>query len=80
MCIDRAPLTARIEPETQTISQGTIGELRCTATGDPTPTIRWSKLNEQLGSNVQVWQHRVCYSEYDGQLCTVSVLLKQGVL
>ena len=80
MCIDRAPPTARIEPETQTISQGTIGELRCTATGDPTPTIRWSKLNEQLGSNVQVWQHRACYSEYDGQLCTVSVLSKQGAL
>jgi hypothetical protein len=43
----------RIEPETQTISQGAIGELRCTATGDPAPIIRWSKLNEELGSNIQ---------------------------
>lgn len=48
------PPTVRIEPETQTISQGTVGELRCTATGDPTPSIRWSKLNEELGGNVQV--------------------------
>ncbi|XP_021927336.1 basement membrane-specific heparan sulfate proteoglycan core protein isoform X6 [Zootermopsis nevadensis] len=50
---NRVPPTVRIEPETQTISQGTVGELRCTATGDPTPSIRWSKLNEELGGNVQ---------------------------
>ncbi|PNF14537.1 hypothetical protein B7P43_G15031, partial [Cryptotermes secundus] len=50
---NQAPPTVRIEPETQTISQGAIGELRCTATGDPAPTIRWSKLNEELGSNIQ---------------------------
>jgi hypothetical protein len=53
------PPTVRIEPETQTISQGTVGELRCTATGDPTPTVRWSKLNEELGSNIQVSHHAV---------------------
>ncbi|KAJ9584666.1 hypothetical protein L9F63_020991, partial [Diploptera punctata] len=48
-----APPVVRIEPETQTISQGTVGELRCIATGDPSPTIRWSKSNEELGSNIQ---------------------------
>jgi hypothetical protein len=51
----------RIEPETQTISQGAVGELRCTVTGDPTPTIRWTKLNEELGSNIQ--------ASHDGVLC-----------
>ncbi|XP_069692113.1 basement membrane-specific heparan sulfate proteoglycan core protein isoform X26 [Periplaneta americana] len=49
----RAPPTVRIEPETQTISQGTLGELRCIASGDPTPIIRWSKSNEELANNVQ---------------------------
>jgi hypothetical protein len=54
MCIHRALPTVWIEPETHTISQRTLGVLRCTATGDPAPSIKWSKLNEELRSNVQV--------------------------
>jgi hypothetical protein len=61
LCIHRAPPTVRIEPETQTVSQGAVGELRCTATGDPAPTVRWSKLNEELGSNVQASLHAVIF-------------------
>jgi Immunoglobulin I-set domain len=44
----------RIEPDRQTISQGTSAELRCLAVGDPTPTTRWTKVGEEFSSNIQV--------------------------
>ncbi|XP_046397627.1 basement membrane-specific heparan sulfate proteoglycan core protein-like isoform X3 [Ischnura elegans] len=50
----RSPPTVRIEPDRQTIPQGTLAELRCLASGDPTPSIRWSKAAQELGSNVQI--------------------------
>jgi Immunoglobulin I-set domain len=49
----------RIEPDRQTISQGTSAELRCLAVGDPTPTTRWTKVGEEFSSNIQVSCHSV---------------------
>ncbi|KAJ1522549.1 hypothetical protein ONE63_001735 [Megalurothrips usitatus] len=47
------PPTAQIEPERQTVSQGTTAELRCLTSADPS-AIRWSKAGEpDMGSNVQ---------------------------
>lgn len=36
--------TVRMEPERLTISQGNSMELRCVTTGDPRPTITWTKV------------------------------------
>ncbi|XP_052124491.1 basement membrane-specific heparan sulfate proteoglycan core protein isoform X6 [Frankliniella occidentalis] len=50
---NRGPPTARIEPERQTVSQGTTAELRCLTSVEPS-SIRWSKAGEpDMGSNVQ---------------------------
>ncbi|XP_066985998.1 basement membrane-specific heparan sulfate proteoglycan core protein [Macrobrachium rosenbergii] len=43
-----------IQPDRQTINQGTNAELRCIATGTPAPIITWSKANEELGPRVTV--------------------------
>lgn len=40
--------TVRVEPEKQTIIQGQSGELRCIASGVPTPTITWQKIGNEL--------------------------------
>ena len=53
----RGPPTVRIEPDRQTISQGTSAELRCLASGDPTPSVRWSKVGEDFSNSVSV---RLC--------------------
>ncbi|KAG8239776.1 hypothetical protein J437_LFUL019414, partial [Ladona fulva] len=50
----RSPPTVHIEPDRQTLPQGTSAELRCIAAGDPTPSIRWSKAGEEFSSNVQI--------------------------
>ncbi|XP_071451008.1 basement membrane-specific heparan sulfate proteoglycan core protein [Hetaerina americana] len=50
----RSPPTVRIEPNRQNIPQGTSAELRCLASGDPTPSIRWSKAGQDFSSNVQI--------------------------
>ena len=51
----RGPPTVRIEPEDQTIGQGSTATLRCIAAGDPAPNITWSKVGEELNSpNVAV--------------------------
>ena len=50
----RGPPTVRIEPDRQTISQGTSAELRCLAVGEPSPTVRWSKVGEDFSSNILV--------------------------
>uniref|UniRef100_A0ABM5EK41 Basement membrane-specific heparan sulfate proteoglycan core protein isoform X2 n=1 Tax=Pogona vitticeps TaxID=103695 RepID=A0ABM5EK41_9SAUR len=39
---------------TQTVVAGQTARLHCSATGDPTPTIQWSKLRAPLP-----WQHRI---------------------
>ncbi|XP_048508165.1 basement membrane-specific heparan sulfate proteoglycan core protein isoform X9 [Athalia rosae] len=44
----------RVEPDRQTVSQGTVAEVRCIATGEPTPQITWTKRGESLGSHVQI--------------------------
>ncbi|XP_065349472.1 basement membrane-specific heparan sulfate proteoglycan core protein isoform X5 [Cloeon dipterum] len=49
-----SPPSVRIEPERQTIVQGTSGELRCIASGEPTPTVTWSKINDDMSRSVQV--------------------------
>ena len=49
-----APPTVRIEPDRQTISQGTSAELRCLAVGEPPPSIRWTKVGEDFSNNVLV--------------------------
>jgi hypothetical protein len=46
----RGPPTVRIDPEEQTIGQGSRAQLRCIATGDPQPTLVWSKVGEDLSS------------------------------
>lgn len=56
----RGPPTVRIEPDRQTISQGTSAELRCLANGDPSPSVRWSKVGEDFSSSVSVSSHLLC--------------------
>jgi len=48
------PPSARIEPERQTVSQGTEIEIRCVPTGNPTPTIEWTKVGGSIANSVQV--------------------------
>ncbi|CAG5125030.1 unnamed protein product, partial [Candidula unifasciata] len=48
------PPTVRIEPAVQTVGSGTTGSLRCLATGDPQPSITWSRASGPLSSNHQV--------------------------
>ncbi|CAG0883138.1 unnamed protein product [Darwinula stevensoni] len=48
------PPTVQIEPERQTVSQGTSATITCTASGDPRPTITWSKVGEDLPPNIRV--------------------------
>ncbi|XP_070207543.1 basement membrane-specific heparan sulfate proteoglycan core protein-like isoform X4 [Littorina saxatilis] len=48
---DREPPTARVEPDMQTVSEGTTGTLRCVVTGKPRPTITWSRARGELTSN-----------------------------
>lgn len=45
--------SVHIEPGKQTVVQGTNTELRCIASGTPTPTIKWTKVGEEFGQNVQ---------------------------
>jgi len=49
-----SPPSARITPERQTVDQGSSIEIRCTPTGNPTPTIEWSKVGSSLPPTVQV--------------------------
>ncbi|KAF2367998.1 Laminin G domain [Trinorchestia longiramus] len=46
--------TVRIEPDRQTVNQGSTAEVRCIASGSPQPTISWSKVNSQFGRGVSV--------------------------
>ncbi|XP_071516712.1 basement membrane-specific heparan sulfate proteoglycan core protein-like isoform X3 [Panulirus ornatus] len=42
----------QIQPDRQTINQGTNAELRCVVSGDPPPVITWSKVNEEFSASV----------------------------
>lgn len=51
----RGPPSVRIEPEEQTIGQGSSTEIRCIGFGDPLPALSWSKVGEDLSSpNLEV--------------------------
>ncbi|XP_051863577.1 basement membrane-specific heparan sulfate proteoglycan core protein isoform X16 [Drosophila albomicans] len=46
-----APVIVRF-PEANTIVQGSDFSITCESSGSPYPTIKWTKINEQLASNV----------------------------
>lgn len=50
----RNPPSLRVEPDKQTVPQGTLAELRCLSTSDPNVQVQWHKVNENLSQNVQV--------------------------
>ncbi|XP_075211994.1 terribly reduced optic lobes isoform X4 [Lycorma delicatula] len=50
----RSPPSVRLEPESQTVTQGMTAELRCVVTGDSTSDVRWSKLRERLPENAVI--------------------------
>ncbi|XP_025835855.1 basement membrane-specific heparan sulfate proteoglycan core protein-like [Agrilus planipennis] len=43
----------RIEPQRQTISQGSTAEIVCNVSGFPPPTIKWTKVGDALPPNAQ---------------------------
>ncbi|XP_026667400.1 basement membrane-specific heparan sulfate proteoglycan core protein-like [Ceratina calcarata] len=49
----RTPPSVKVKPERQTVSQGSVAEVRCETSGEPGLQVRWSKYLEQLSSNVQ---------------------------
>ncbi len=57
------PPTVHIEPDRLTVSQGTSAELHCHAVGDPSPTVRWTKLGEILSNKSLVHGFSVHYKE-----------------
>jgi len=44
------PPSVYIDPEEQTIGQGDRTELRCVGSGDPPPSLEWTKVGEDLSS------------------------------
>jgi len=46
--------TASIEPQEQTVKQGSNITVDCEVTGSPAPTVRWSKVRSELGPNQRV--------------------------
>lgn len=53
--LHRNPPSVRIEPERQTVPQGSLAEIRCVSTADANLQVQWTKVNENLTSNVQVY-------------------------
>nr|CAH7733355.1 unnamed protein product [Callosobruchus chinensis] len=45
--------TAKVSPNRITLQQGQATELNCMATGRPTPTVKWTKLNGELARNIE---------------------------
>ena len=50
----RAPPQVSVRPEQQTIGQGEEVTLTCSASGDPRPTITWTKVGEQLSASPRI--------------------------
>ncbi|XP_047486491.1 basement membrane-specific heparan sulfate proteoglycan core protein-like isoform X31 [Penaeus chinensis] len=46
--------TVQIQPDRQTVNQGSEAELTCIVTGSPPPEIKWSKVNDEFGVGVRV--------------------------
>ncbi|GFS51261.1 basement membrane-specific heparan sulfate proteoglycan core protein [Trichonephila inaurata madagascariensis] len=59
----RSPPTARVEPERQTIMQGSSGELRCIVGGIPRPTVSWSKVGADLSNRHRVQEDNLYISD-----------------
>nr|XP_042896680.1 basement membrane-specific heparan sulfate proteoglycan core protein [Parasteatoda tepidariorum] len=59
----RSPPTARVEPERQTIMQGSSGELRCIVSGIPKPTVNWSKVGADLSNRHKIQEDNLYISE-----------------
>ncbi|GFQ77560.1 basement membrane-specific heparan sulfate proteoglycan core protein, partial [Trichonephila clavata] len=59
----RSPPTARVEPERQTIMQGSSGELRCIVGGIPRPTVSWSKVGADLSNRHRVKEDNLYISD-----------------
>ncbi|XP_020284881.1 basement membrane-specific heparan sulfate proteoglycan core protein isoform X6 [Pseudomyrmex gracilis] len=49
----RDPLTVKVRPERQHVSQGTVAEVRCITSGEPNLQIKWSKHMEAMSPRVQ---------------------------
>lgn len=49
----REPLTVKVRPERQEVSQGTVAEVRCITSGEPGLQVKWSKYTETMSSRVQ---------------------------
>ncbi|KAK7602792.1 hypothetical protein V9T40_006766, partial [Parthenolecanium corni] len=43
-----------IEPESQTVPQGQLAVIRCTSSSDPTATVTWRKVNDNMTAGVQI--------------------------
>ena len=50
----RAPPQVSVRPEQQTIGQGEEVALTCSASGDPRPTISWTKVGEELSASPRI--------------------------
>lgn len=49
----RAAPSVNVNPEKQTVPQGSVAEVRCTTNGEPGVQVRWTKYLEQMGPNAQ---------------------------
>lgn len=45
--------TAQVSTESVTLNQGGSIEIQCTTTGNPPPSVKWTKLGEDLASNTE---------------------------
>lgn len=50
----RGPATLTIEPERQTVAQGTVAKITCLVGDDPNARVTWRKANENLPSYSEV--------------------------
>ncbi|KAI4497448.1 hypothetical protein M0802_007459 [Mischocyttarus mexicanus] len=71
------PTTVRVEPETQTISQGKSTEIRCVTSGEPGLQVKWSKFSEPMSSHIQQYGNtlRIINAQVSDQgayICRVS--------
>lgn len=46
-----------MDPDRQSVNEGTSGTIRCLVTGQPAPVITWSRARGSLGRNHQVCCH-----------------------